>query len=151
MCSYTRKSISQLFHSIHFQKNKVPLPEVGPREWPIVQSGRSLGVACLVAGVVGTGGFPVRGVARAVRVASLIWRANHRRQVTRSGVRCGQESVPRRRTWTAISSCPIVVGSRDSRRGGCCRGKSSCQRRKCRFRLQIVLAHQQVHRRHHIT
>lgn len=52
---------------------------------------RSLGVAGLVAGVVGTG-FPI-GVAGPVHVQALIGRLDHRGQVTGARVRRSQEPV----------------------------------------------------------
>lgn len=52
---------------------------------------RSLGVAGLVAGVVGTG-LPI-GVAGPVRVQTLIGRLDHRGQVTGAGVRRREEPV----------------------------------------------------------
>lgn len=54
---------------------------------------RSLGVAGLVAGVIGTG-LPI-GVAGAVGVQALVRRLDDRRKVAGAGIRRRQEAVPR--------------------------------------------------------
>lgn len=88
---------------------------------------RSLGVAGLVAGVIGTR-FPIR-LDVAVSVSVLIRRPDHGRQISGPGVRGGEEPVASRRTRAAVTPAGDV--SRGRRRGGRrCRGQGAGQRRE---------------------
>lgn len=111
---------------------------------------RSLGVAGLVAGVVGTG-LPVGITGGAVGVQALVRRLDDGGQVAGAGVRRGQEAVPRRRyRGGAVSGAARV--RRDGgggRRGG--RRQGARQRRKRRLGLQTVLADQHLHSGHHVA
>lgn len=111
---------------------------------------RSLGVAGLVAGVVGTG-LPVSVAGGAVGVQALVRRLDDGGQVTGAGVRRGQEAVPRRRYRRGAVSGAARV-RRDGgggRRGG--RRQGARQRRERRLGLQAVLADQHLHGGHHVA
>lgn len=111
---------------------------------------RSLGVAGLVAGVVGTG-LSVGVAGGAVGMQALVRRLDDGGQVTGAGVRRRQEAMPRRRyRGGAVSGAARVRrdgggGSRGGRRQG------ACQRRERRLRLQAVLADQNLHGWYHVA
>lgn len=105
---------------------------------------RSLGVAGLVAGVVGTG-LPISVPGGAVGVQVLVRRLDDGGQVAGAGVRRGQEAVPRRRyRGRAVSgSARVRRDGSGGRRGR--RRQGARQRRERRFGLQAVLADQHLH------
>lgn len=129
-------------------------PPVVPRLLQVRPGGglrvvRSLGVARLVAGVVGTG--LLIGVTRTVRVKTLIGRLDHCGQVAGSCVRSGQEPVPGRRDGSGAVRGSARVRGRDRGGRGRSRRQCACQRRESWFRLETILADQHLHSGHHVA